>query len=144
MNAKRNFALHPLSVSLKWITLVPLLLISTHSFARIIVADTVIDGSAVVDNYQVINNANLTANGATTNQIRVEPGSSLTLNGSTTTATGSSWWTVAQPSPAAPSPQAEQAFLLVIPGAHPARLAQKQRLPAAILPVLQPASSRQT
>jgi outer membrane autotransporter protein len=87
MNAKRNFALHPLSVSLKWITLVPLLLISTHSFARIIVADTVIDGSAVVDNYQVINNANLTANGATTNQIRVEPGSSLTLNGSTTTAT---------------------------------------------------------
>ncbi|APC14461.1 autotransporter outer membrane beta-barrel domain-containing protein [Pseudomonas frederiksbergensis] len=88
MNAKRTFALHPLSVSLKWITLVPLLLTSTHSLARIIVTDTLIGGSAVVEDYRVINNAHLTANGATTNQIRVEPGSSLTLNGSTTTAIG--------------------------------------------------------
>lgn len=90
MNAKRTFALHPLAVSLKWITLVPLLLTSTHTFARFVVSDEVITAASPVENYQVINNAHLTVNGAATNQIRIDPGSQLTLNGSTTIATGSS------------------------------------------------------
>lgn len=68
-------------------TLLPLLLTSTHSLARIIVADTVVEGNVAVDNYQVINNANLTVNGATTRDIQVTPGASLTLNGVTTTST---------------------------------------------------------
>lgn len=88
MNDKLTFAVHPLSASLKWITLVPLLLTSTHTFARFVTTDEVITAGSNVDNYQVINSAHLTVNGAVTNQIRIDPGAQLTLNGATTTATG--------------------------------------------------------
>ncbi len=64
---------------------------STPLLARIIDNDTLaIDGSVVTDNYLLRNNASLTANGATTNQIRAERGSSLTLNGSVVTSGTSS------------------------------------------------------
>lgn len=88
MNTKRIFVAHPLSAAIKWMTLVPFLLASTHSIARVISSDTVINPNTPVDNYQVTNNAHLTANGATTNQISVQQGSALTLTGSTTTAIG--------------------------------------------------------
>lgn len=84
MKAKNSFALSPLSVSLTWVAILPLLLASTPSLARIIDNDTLsIDGTVATDNYLLRNSASLTANGATTNQIRAERGSSLTLNGST-------------------------------------------------------------
>lgn len=91
MNAKRIFALHPLSAALKWMTLLPLVLTSTHSLARIIDGGppVTIDGSVATDQYLLRNQANLTANGATTNEIRATTNSSLTLNGSTVTSVGS-------------------------------------------------------
>jgi outer membrane autotransporter protein len=91
MNTERVFALHPLSASLKWMTIVPLLLASTHSLARIIDGGppVTIDGSVAVDQYQLRNQANLTANGATTNEIRATTNSSVTLNGSAVTSAGS-------------------------------------------------------
>ncbi|MFW0758947.1 autotransporter outer membrane beta-barrel domain-containing protein [Pseudomonas sp. H11T01] len=91
MKAKNPFVLHPLPASLKWMTIMPLLLVSTHSLARIIDNDTLlINGSVATDNYLLRNNASLTANGATTNQIRAERGSSLTLNGTTVTSAATS------------------------------------------------------
>jgi len=87
MNDQRIFALHPLSASLKWMTILPLLLVSTHSLARTIIdgQPRLIDGSVAADEYLLRNQASLTANGATTNDIRAESNSSLTLNGSTVT-----------------------------------------------------------
>ncbi|BBP66514.1 outer membrane autotransporter barrel domain-containing protein [Pseudomonas sp. Cab53] len=91
MKAKNSFVLSPLSISLKWVALLPLLMGSTPLLARIIDNDTLaIDGSVATDNYLLRNNASLTANGATTNQIRAERGSSLTLNGSVVTSGTSS------------------------------------------------------
>jgi outer membrane autotransporter protein len=85
MNDKRIFALHPLSATL-WTTLLPLLLTSTHSWANVIDGEALtIDGSVAADQYLLRNQASLTANGATTNDIRAESNSSLTLNGSTLT-----------------------------------------------------------
>lgn len=87
MNDQRNFALKPLSATLKWMTLLPLLLTSTHTLARTIIdgQPRLIDGSVAADDYLLRNQASLTANGATTNDIRAESNSSLTLNGSTVT-----------------------------------------------------------
>ena len=91
MKAKHSFALHPLSVSLKWVTIMPFLLASTSLLARTIDNDTLlIDGTVAAENYLLRNNASLTANGATTHQIRAESGSSLTLNGSVVTSGTSS------------------------------------------------------
>jgi len=91
MNAKRTFALQPLSASLKWMTLLPLLLASTQSLARIIDGGppVAIDGSVASDEYLLRNAAKLTANGATTYNIRAETRSSVTLNGSTVTSVSS-------------------------------------------------------
>jgi len=68
-------------------TILPLLLVSTHSLARTIIdgQPRLIDGSVAADEYLLRNQASLTANGATTNDIRAESNSSLTLNGSTVT-----------------------------------------------------------
>ncbi len=87
MNDQRIFALRPLSASLKWMTILPLLLVSTHSLARTIIDGQPrdIDGSVATDQYLLRNQASLTANGATTNDIRAESNSSLTLNGSAVT-----------------------------------------------------------
>ncbi|MCY1267721.1 autotransporter outer membrane beta-barrel domain-containing protein [Pseudomonas jessenii] len=87
MNDQRIFTLHPLSASLKWMTILPLLLVSTHSLARTIIDGQPrdIDGSVATDQYLLRNQASLTANGATTNDIRAESNSSLTLNGSAVT-----------------------------------------------------------
>ncbi|WP_095143546.1 autotransporter outer membrane beta-barrel domain-containing protein [Pseudomonas sp. Irchel s3b6] len=90
MNAKYTFVLYPLPVSLKWMSLLPLFLLSSHSLAKDITRDTVIDSGASAENYRVRNGANLTANGATTKQIRVDPGSSVTLTGTTVDGTASS------------------------------------------------------
>jgi outer membrane autotransporter protein len=74
-------------------TLLPLLLTSTHSLARIIDGNSsppvTIDGSVDADQYLLRNGANLTANGAATNDIRAETNSSLTLNGSAVTSVAS-------------------------------------------------------
>jgi hypothetical protein len=91
MNDKRIFALHPLSATLKWMMLLPLLLTSTHSLAKIVDGEALeIDGNVAADQYLLRNRGNLTANGATTKEIRAESNSSLTLNGSTVTSAGSS------------------------------------------------------
>ncbi|WP_408596438.1 autotransporter outer membrane beta-barrel domain-containing protein [Pseudomonas sp. PLMAX] len=67
-------------------TLLPLLLTGTHSWAKIVDGETLaIDGSVAADQYLLRNQASLTANGATTHDIRAESNSSLTLNGSTVT-----------------------------------------------------------
>ncbi|SEC39092.1 outer membrane autotransporter barrel domain-containing protein [Pseudomonas jessenii] len=68
-------------------TILPLLLVSTHSLARTIIDGQPrdIDGSVATDQYLLRNQASLTANGATTNDIRAESNSSLTLNGSAVT-----------------------------------------------------------
>lgn len=91
MNDKPIFALHPLSATVKWMTLLPVLLASTPSLARIVDAEALaIDGSVAADQYLLRNAASLTANGATTREIRAESNSTLTLNGSTVTSAGSS------------------------------------------------------
>lgn len=91
MKTNNAFALHPLSVSLKWMTIMPLLLVSTYSHGRIVDngESPVIDGSTELYSYLVRNKSSLTANGASTTQIRVETGSSLTLNRTTVTASAS-------------------------------------------------------
>ncbi len=72
-------------------TLLPLLLASTHSWAKIIDGEAqAIDGSVAADQYLLRNQASLIADGATTKEIRAESGSSLILNGSTVTSAGSS------------------------------------------------------
>ncbi|WP_095054038.1 pertactin-like passenger domain-containing protein [Pseudomonas sp. Irchel s3b2] len=92
MKTINTFALHPLSAALKWMTIMPLLLVSTHSLGRIVDngESPLIDGNTALDSYLVRNNSSLTANGASTTEIRLETGSTLTLNGTTVTASGSS------------------------------------------------------
>lgn len=70
----------------------PLLLVSTHSLARIVDngEQANINSGTVTDNYLVRNSSSLTANGATTEQIRVQGDSALTLNNSTVVSNGSS------------------------------------------------------
>nr|WP_310650373.1 autotransporter outer membrane beta-barrel domain-containing protein [Pseudomonas sp. GW101-3H06] len=68
-------------------TLLPLLLTSTHSLARIIDGGlpVEIDSSVPAESYLLRNAAHLMANGATTHNIRAESNSSVTLNASTVT-----------------------------------------------------------
>ncbi|WP_085717581.1 autotransporter outer membrane beta-barrel domain-containing protein [Pseudomonas sp. B28(2017)] len=88
MKTRNTLLTHPLSASLKWVPLLPFLLVSTHSMARILDNESaVIDGNVSSDNYLLRNNSNLTANGATTREIRADTGSTLTLNGTTVTST---------------------------------------------------------
>ncbi|WP_256580729.1 autotransporter outer membrane beta-barrel domain-containing protein [Pseudomonas sp. QTF5] len=90
MKNRNALLLQPLSASLKWAPLLPFLLVSTHSMARILDNETaVINGNVSADNYLLRNNSALTANGATTREIRADTGSKLTLNGATVTSVGS-------------------------------------------------------
>ncbi|MFV2949832.1 MULTISPECIES: autotransporter outer membrane beta-barrel domain-containing protein [Pseudomonas] len=82
------FTLRPLVRVLKLAAIAPLVLASEQAFAGLIIGDETIDGSDPVDSYVVSPGSSLTANGATTRDIRVEAGGSVTLNGSTVTATG--------------------------------------------------------
>lgn len=69
----------------------PLLLTSTHSFGRIVDngEPAYIDGRDALDNYLVRGASSLTANGASTQEIVVENGSSVTLAGTTVVASAS-------------------------------------------------------
>lgn len=86
-----SFALLPLTRFLKLATFTPLLLISPAGLAQTIIDGTpqTIGASAPPDNYLVRNGGSLTANTASTSQIRVETGSSLQLNNTQVTALGS-------------------------------------------------------
>lgn len=91
MTFVNSFALRPLSLALKLLSIAPLLIASPQAFARIIDGGppVVIDSTTpLVDSYTLRNNAELTANGASTYQILVQTGSQLNLNGSTVNAMG--------------------------------------------------------
>lgn len=68
----------------------PLLLVSTHSVGRIVENGevAVIDANTPLDDYLVRDNSSLMANGASTQEILAETGSSVTLEGSSVAATG--------------------------------------------------------
>lgn len=79
----------PLRQALRAASLGPLLLLSPDSWSQTIIdADTTIDNTTAPDNFTVTNAATLTANGATTRDIRVEAGSRLVLDASQVNATG--------------------------------------------------------
>lgn len=79
----------PLRQALCAASLGPLLLMSPDSWSQTIIdADTTIDNTTAPDNFTVTNAATLTANGATTRDIRVEAGSTLVLDASQVNATG--------------------------------------------------------
>ncbi|MFJ4257018.1 autotransporter outer membrane beta-barrel domain-containing protein [Pseudomonas monteilii] len=79
----------PLRQALRAASLGPLLLLSPDSWSQTIInTDTTIDSTTAPDNFTVTNTATLTANGATTRDIRVEAGSKLVLDASQVNATG--------------------------------------------------------
>ncbi|WP_046811332.1 MULTISPECIES: autotransporter outer membrane beta-barrel domain-containing protein [Pseudomonas] len=79
----------PVRQALRAASLGPLLLLSPDSWSQTIIkADTTIDNTTAPDNFTVTNAATLTANGATTRDIRVEAGSRLVLDASQVNATG--------------------------------------------------------
>lgn len=82
------FKPRPLVRVLKFAVFAPLVLASEQVFAGLVIGDEIIDGSDPVDNYVVSPGSSLTANNATTRDIRVEPRGTLALNGTTVTATG--------------------------------------------------------
>lgn len=85
MSAIQFFTLSPLSRTLKLLSIAPFLLISEQAMARTINGNITpivsIDGTTGSDNYVLINNATLNANGAQTRDIKVS-GSTLNLTGS--------------------------------------------------------------
>ncbi|NUU37289.1 autotransporter outer membrane beta-barrel domain-containing protein [Pseudomonas sp. C2B4] len=91
MSVSPTFAVLPLVRLLKLATFTPLLVISPVTLAQTIVdgAPLTIDANTPRDNYLVRNVGSLTANGASTSQIRAETGSSLQLNNTQVTALGS-------------------------------------------------------
>ncbi|XXD88639.1 autotransporter outer membrane beta-barrel domain-containing protein [Pseudomonas sp. Z4-7] len=91
MKIEYAFALRPLPMFVRWLTIMPLLLTSTHSFGRIVDngEPAFIDGRDALDNYLVRGASSLTANGASTQEIVVENGSSVTLAGTTVVASAS-------------------------------------------------------
>lgn len=90
MTYVKPFFLRPLTRALQLLSITPLLMVSQQSLARIIDGGrpVVIDGTVPVEAYTLRNNAQLTANGAVTNEILVQTGSQLNLNGSAVTASG--------------------------------------------------------
>lgn len=77
------FGRAPLYVTLKLMAFTPVLLVGHSATAEVIRYDTIIDSSKPTTNYRVINGATLTANGASTETIKVERDSAVQLNGST-------------------------------------------------------------
>ena len=93
MYVSHAFSVSPLTRMLKLAIFAPALLISPCALALSVVEDgnsRTIDGTTVVDRWLVRDASSLTANNATTNQIRAEAGSTLVLNNSKTTALGTS------------------------------------------------------
>ncbi|KQN45031.1 hypothetical protein ASE98_08810 [Pseudomonas sp. Leaf48] len=93
MYVSHAFSVSPLTRMLKLAIFAPALLISPCALALSVVEDgnsRTVDGTTVVDRWLVRDASSLTANNATTNQIRAEAGSTLVLNNSKTTALGTS------------------------------------------------------
>ena len=93
MYVSHAFSVSPLTRMLKLAIFAPALLISPCALALSVVEDgnsRTVDGTTVVDRWLVRDASSLTANNATTNQIRAEAGSTLVLNNSKTTALGAS------------------------------------------------------
>lgn len=90
MTYVKTFALRPLTQALKLLSITPLLMLSQQTFARVIDGGppVVIDGTTAPDSYTLRNEAELTANGASTREILVQSGSQLNLNGSAVNASG--------------------------------------------------------
>ncbi|WP_460141434.1 autotransporter outer membrane beta-barrel domain-containing protein [Pseudomonas sp. S2_E01] len=90
MHASPSFAVTPLARILKWLAMGPLLFASPLVLGQTIIengASQTIDGTTPVDDYVLRTGGQLTANGASTNQIAASE-SSLQLNGTTVTALG--------------------------------------------------------
>ncbi|WP_439884391.1 autotransporter outer membrane beta-barrel domain-containing protein [Pseudomonas syringae] len=80
---------HPLLLfSFKRLALMPFLLLGEQVLAENVSSDRTIDGTTPITDYRVFNGATLTANGAGTLNITVEPGAGLVLDGSSVTGTG--------------------------------------------------------
>jgi outer membrane autotransporter protein len=91
MPVSHAFSITPLARFLKLVTLAPLLLLSPTGLAQTLIdngASKTIDATTTPDDYLVENESKLTANGATTHQIRATTGSNITLNGTQVTAQG--------------------------------------------------------
>ena len=91
MPVSQSFPVTPLAHFLKLVMLTPLLLISPTGLAQTIIDDgssKTIDASTTLDDYLVENASKLTANGATTNQIRAATGSNVVLNSTRVNAQG--------------------------------------------------------
>ena len=89
MWATNAFNLKPLTRAMKLISLAPLLLMAEQVVAGPINGGSVvIDQNTRPDSYTLINQASLTANGATTREIRADSGSTVILNRGTVNATG--------------------------------------------------------
>lgn len=85
LNTSPPWRFSPMYVALKLLALAPLLLFSQQAAAEVVSRDKTIDGTTPSTDYRVISGATLTANGASTQHLDVEAGSSLVLNGSTVT-----------------------------------------------------------
>ncbi|WP_223463087.1 autotransporter outer membrane beta-barrel domain-containing protein [Pseudomonas sp. A-R-26] len=93
MYVRHSFSFSPLARKLKLATFAPMLLISPCALALSTIengASMTIDATTTQDSWLVRGGSSLTANGAATNQIRVETGSKLSLNGTAATALGTS------------------------------------------------------
>lgn len=77
-----------LFLTLKLLSVAPLFIMGQQAGAETVRDDKTIDGTTPVTDYRVINNATLTANGASTLGIQVNAGSALVLNGSSVNGNG--------------------------------------------------------
>jgi len=88
MNHSSPVARPLLLFSFKRLALMPFLLLGEQVLAENVSSDRTIDGTTPITDYRVFNGATLTANGAGTLNITVEPGAGLVLDGSSVTGTG--------------------------------------------------------
>lgn len=93
MYVSHSFSVSPLARMLKLSILAPALLMGPCALAQSVVengSSKTINAETVGDSWLVRDGSSLTANGATTHQIRAQAGSRLVLNGATTSALGTS------------------------------------------------------
>ncbi|WP_237880943.1 autotransporter outer membrane beta-barrel domain-containing protein [Pseudomonas sp. PGPR40] len=93
MHVSHSFSVSLLARTLKLATLAPMLLISPGALALSTIengSSKTIDDTTTVDSWLVRDGSSLTANGATTDEIRAQAGSKLVLNDTKATASGTS------------------------------------------------------
>ncbi|RON11636.1 autotransporter outer membrane beta-barrel domain-containing protein [Pseudomonas frederiksbergensis] len=93
MHVSHSFSVSLLARTLKLATLAPMLLISPGALALSTIengSSRTIDDTTTIDSWLVRDGSSLTANGATTDEIRAQAGSRLVLNDTKVTASGTS------------------------------------------------------